>query len=62
MHGVPSGQGGDNNDTEDSAKKTFQQVLRSKGFVEPLTLMPKHYIGVLLVAYLKCNALDYGGL
>ncbi len=32
VRGVPSGQGGDNSDTDDSAKKTFQRVLRSKGF------------------------------
>lgn len=32
VRGVPPGQGSNNNDTDDSAKKTFQQVLRSKGF------------------------------
>ena len=32
VRGVPTGQSMDDNDTDSSAKKAFQQVLRSKGF------------------------------
>ena len=42
--------------------KHFNECFEVRDFAGPLTLISRHYTGVMLVAHSKCNALDDGGL